>query len=168
MKFSDTRGFSLPELMIVLSVLIIFATTAVPGLAALIDQHRASAYMQQFSQHLAYARVAATSSNLPVQVCPVSDTQCEDQWQQYPVQLAVVNPVSLERTVLRELPPVFARHKLSYNRSAVTFRRDGSLNGFENGTFYYCTDQGNNWHYRLTLNQAGRSRLTKVLQPCPN
>lgn len=168
MKHSHTSGFSLPELMIVLAVLVIFATTAVPGMAALIDQYRATSYMQQFSQHLAYARVAATSSNLPVQVCPMSQTQCEDTWQQYPVQLSVLNPVSLERTVLRELPPVFARHTLNYNRSALTFRRDGSLNGFENGTFYYCADNGNNWHFRLTVNQAGRSRLTKVQQPCPH
>jgi type IV fimbrial biogenesis protein FimT len=167
MSAPRSNGFSLPELMIALAVLVIFATTAVPAMAALIDQHRASAYMQQFSQYLAYARVAATSSNLPVQVCPMSDTQCENEWQPHPVQLSVVNPVSLERTVLRELPPVFAQHKLNYNRSAITFRRDGSLNGFENGTFYYCTKEGNTWHYRLTVNQAGRSRLRKVQQPCP-
>ncbi|HSG53292.1 MAG TPA: prepilin-type N-terminal cleavage/methylation domain-containing protein, partial [Rheinheimera sp.] len=65
MKISLRNGFSLPELMIVIAVLIIFATTALPGMASMIDQHRASAYMQQLSQHLAFARLAATSSNLP-------------------------------------------------------------------------------------------------------
>lgn len=161
-------GFSLPELMIALAVLMIFSTTAVPSMAALIDQYRARAYIQQFSQHLAYARVAATSSNLPVQVCAMSATQCEQQWQDYPIQLSIINPVSSERTLLRELAPVYAQHRLSYNRDAITFRRDGSLNGFENGTFYYCAKAGSPWHYKLTLNQAGRSRLTRVLTPCPN
>ena len=38
---------------------------------------------------------------------------------------------------------------------------------FENGTFYYCPQQSYQWHYRLTVNQAGRSRLTEVATPCP-
>lgn len=160
-------GFSLPELMVTLAILIIFAGTAVPNMSAFIDQQRASAYVRQFSQHLAYARVAATSSNLPVQVCPLQAGQCVNQWQSTPVQLALQYPDNT-RLLLRELPQVYAAHKLTFNRDAITFRRDGSLNGFDNGTFIYCGKADATWHYALTVNQAGRNRLSKLSTPCPN
>ncbi|PKM21160.1 MAG: general secretion pathway protein GspH [Gammaproteobacteria bacterium HGW-Gammaproteobacteria-15] len=167
MPSTTSRGFSLPELMITLAILIIFATVAVPAMAEFIDRQRATAYVRQFSQHLAFARVAATSSNLPVQLCPAVDGKCEAQWQTAPVQLSLLYPDTNERTLLREIPAIDPRHKLIYNREAITFRRDGSLNGFENGTFYYCPQQSYQWHYRLTVNQAGRNRLTEIAAPCP-
>jgi type IV fimbrial biogenesis protein FimT len=158
-------GFSLPELLVTLAILIVFVSTALPSMLELIDHQRASAYVRQLSQYLAYARVAATSSNLPVQVCPMQQGHCSTQWRQLPIQLSVLRADN--RTLLRQLDPVPAQHKLQYNRAAVTFRRDGSLNGFENGTFYYCGREGANWHFRLTLNQAGRNRLIELAQPCP-
>lgn len=167
MSANSNRGFSLPELMITLAILIIFATVAVPAMAEFIDRQRATAYVRQFSQHLAFARVAATSSNLPVQLCPVIGGKCKAHWQSAPVQLSLLYPDSDERTILREIPAIYPQHRLIYNREAITFRRDGSLNGFENGTFYYCPHSRYQWHYRLTINQAGRSRLTEVALPCP-
>lgn len=166
MPILTSRGFSLPEVMVTLAVLVIFSTTAVPSMSALIDQHRASAYVRQFSQHLAYARVAATSSNLPVKVCPVVGDDCTSQWHSVPVQVALQYP-DATTALLRELPLVSNRHKLIFNRDALTFRRDGSLNGFENGTFVYCGKSDANWHYTLTVNQAGRNRLSKIASPCP-
>lgn len=161
-------GFSLPELMVTLAVFITFSSTAVPSFAEMIDRYRAKSYVQQLSQYLAYARVAAASSNLPVVVCPGAKTTCQKEWQLYPVQLVALNPATDKQVLLRELPQVHSGHKLSYNRDSLTFRRDGSLNGFENGTFYYCAKAGSKWHYKLTLNQAGRSRLTQVSAPCPS
>ncbi|MBZ9612542.1 GspH/FimT family pseudopilin [Rheinheimera maricola] len=163
----STAGFNLPELMITLAILLIFCTIALPAMADFIDRQRANAYVRQFSQHLAYARVAATSSNLPVQLCPVSGSQCEHQWNLHPIQLSVLQPNNAPPVLLREIPQVHSKHKLTYHRQALTFRRDGSLNGFENGTFYYCGKDGSQWHYQLTLNQAGRNRLTEVSAPCP-
>lgn len=167
MRSFTHSGFSLPEVMVTIAVLLILSTTAVPSMAAFIDQQRAQAYIRQFSMHLAYARVAATSSNLPVRVCPSSSGQCENAWQQYPIQLAVLNPATEQSELLRELPPPASRHTLRYNREAITFRRDGSLNGFENGTFFYCGKPGADWHYKVVLNQAGRNKVNLVNQPCP-
>ena len=167
MPAKSNGGFSLPELMICVSILLIFTTVAIPAMAEFIDHQRANAFIRQFSQHLAYARVAATSSNLPVQLCPVADSRCERQWHRLPLQLAILQPDGMQPVLLREIPPINPQHKLVYHRDALTFRRDGSLNGFENGTFYYCGRAGSRWHFRLTLNQAGRSRLKEVTAPCP-
>jgi len=166
MQSTSSQGFSLPELMVTLAILVIFATTAVPAMSAFIDQQRASAYVRQFSQHLAYARVAATSSNLPVKVCPRTNGECTDQWHSVPVQLSLQYP-DASIALLKELPSVSSTHRLIFNRDAITFRRDGSLNGFENGTFIYCGKEDAGWHYTLTVNQAGRNRLTKIALPCP-
>ena len=161
------NGFSLPELMVTLAILIIFATVAVPAMAQFIDRQRASAYIRQFSQHLAYARVAASSSNLPVQFCPMQNGQCSLAWQDAPLQLLLLYPNSNDSQLIRQLPALPSGHNLVYNRKAITFRRDGSLNGFENGTFYYCPKPQQQWHYRLSVNQAGRGRLTEVHSACP-
>ncbi len=167
MRVYKQRAFSLPELMVTLAVLIILTTIAVPAMAAFIDFQRAQAYMRQFSQHLAYARAAATSSNLPVRLCPQQGGQCQSDWQQLPLQLSLLYPDSNSSTLLREIAPPTKQHKLLYNRDRVTFRRDGSLNGFENGTFYYCGKAGSDWHFRLVLNQAGRNRLSHETTACP-
>ena len=161
------NGFSLPELMVTLAILVIFATVAVPAMAQFIDRQRASAYIRQFSQHLAYARVAASSSNLPVQFCPMQNGQCSLAWQDAPLQLLLLYPDSNDSQLLRQLPALPSGHNLVYNRSAITFRRDGSLEGFENGTFYYCGKASANWHFRLVLNQAGRSKLSRESSRCP-
>ncbi|MEO3679331.1 GspH/FimT family pseudopilin [Rheinheimera sp. FR7-31] len=167
MTFPARTGFSLPELLISLAILIMFTTMAVPALASFIDRQRAAAYIRQFSQHLAYARVAASSSNLPVQFCPMQDGVCTKAWHSAPVQLFVQYPSDGSSKLLRELPAVPQGHQLVYNREAISFRRDDSLNGFENGTFYYCAKPTQQWYYRLTVNQAGRGRLTEVSQACP-
>ncbi|MEH8018694.1 GspH/FimT family pseudopilin [Rheinheimera muenzenbergensis] len=167
MRAYKQRAFSLPELMVTLAVLILLATIAVPAMAAFIDFQRAQAYMRQFSQHLAFARVAAASSNLPVQLCPQQAGQCQNNWQQLPLQLSLLYPGSNDSKLLREIAPPAQQHKLLYNRERLTFRRDGSLNGFENGTFYYCGKAGSDWHFRLVLNQAGRNRLSHQTTACP-
>lgn len=167
MATGNQRAFSLPELMVTLAVLLILATITVPAMAAFIDFQRAQAYMRQFSQHLAYARAAAASSNLPVRLCPQQAGQCQNNWQQLPLHLSLFYPNDNSLKLLREIAPPAQQHKLLYNRDRVTFRRDGSLNGFENGTFYYCGKAGSDWHFRLVLNQAGRNRLSHEKTACP-
>ncbi|MGB2707488.1 MAG: pilus assembly protein, partial [Pseudoalteromonas nigrifaciens] len=50
---------------------------------------------------------------------------------------------------------------LEYPREALTFRPDGSLNGFQNGTFIYCpnSDKANLEGLALSVSQTGRIRI---------
>lgn len=161
------QGLSLLELLITLFILILMLTVVAPPLTELLHKHRAISYMQQFSRHLHYARIQATSSQLPVRVCPLSQGECEGSWQHDPIQLALINPITTELTLLRELPKPPRHHQLRYNRQQLQFRRDGSLDVLENGTFYYCPPAPYQWHIRLVINQAGRNRLSEHQQPCP-
>lgn len=161
------RGLTLLELLISISILVIMLAIATPPLTELMHKQRASSYMQQFSRHLHYARIQASSSQLPVRVCPVTGNTCQGSWQQDPVQLVLLNPLTTKTLLLREIPQVPGKHRLSYNRQQLQFRRDGSLDALENGTFYYCPPAPYQWHYRLVLNQAGRNRVTEYQQSCP-
>lgn len=161
------QGMSLLELLVALAVLVITATIAIPAMAEFINHQRATSYVRQLNYHLAYARVAAASSHQPVQLCPLQGNDCIANWQQQPLQLRQLVTATNSSVLLREIPAIHQEHRLNYNREALTFRRDGSLDGFENGTFYYCPQQHYSWHYRLTINQAGRSRLTYLAEACP-
>ena len=66
------RGLTLLELLISIIILVIMLAIVTPPLTELLHKQRASSYMQQFSRHLHYARIQASSSQLPVRVCPVT------------------------------------------------------------------------------------------------
>jgi type IV fimbrial biogenesis protein FimT len=161
------RGLTLLELMLTLAIMAILLQIALPALSELINKQRAGSYMQQLSRHLGYARIQAASSQQPVRLCPLSGTECQSSWHSYPLVMSLLNPHNDTEYVLRQLSPVFSQHQLKYNRSQLQFRRDGSLNALENGTFYYCPQASFRWHYTLVLNQAGRNRLTFQDAPCP-
>jgi type IV fimbrial biogenesis protein FimT len=161
------HGLTLLELLIAILLLAILLSISVPAMDEFIHQQRASSYVQQFERHLHYARAQASSSQQPVRLCPVVANRCQGNWQHDPLQLMLLNPLNDEAELLRELPRLPAQHRLSYNRQQLQFRRDGSLDALENGTFYYCPPGRFSWHYRLVLNQAGRGRLQHYTQPCP-
>ncbi|CAM3731815.1 GspH/FimT family pseudopilin [Rheinheimera salexigens] len=160
-------GLSLIELLVAIAIFCILVFIAIPAMAELTERQQASAYMRQFSQHLAYARIMAVSSNLPVQLCPKTGVTCSADWQHVPIQISLLHPDS-SIILLRQVPAISLPHKLVYNREQVSFRRDGSLDGFENGSFYYCPSAKYHWHYKMTLNQAGRSKLALINSACPS
>ncbi|MCB5227098.1 GspH/FimT family protein [Alishewanella sp. 16-MA] len=162
-----SRGLSLIELLVALLVLVILLSIAAPAMSELMHRQHASSYMQQFSRHLHFARIQASSSQQPVKICPIQGQHCQGQWQHDPIQLLLLDPINNETVLLRELPALKNDHRLSYHRQQLQFRRDGSLDALENGTFYYCPPSRYQWHYRLVLNQAGRNRLKRYEQACP-
>lgn len=161
------QGLTLLELLVALVILVILISIATPAMDQFIHQQRANSYLQQFNRHLHYARVQASSSQQPVRVCPVVANHCLGNWQQDPLQLLLINPLDDSSELLRELPRLPNQHRFSYSRQQLQFRRDGSLDALENGTFYYCPPSRFNWHYRIVLNQAGRARLQHYTQTCP-
>lgn len=160
------KGWTLIEMMVALLIIIIFSTIGVPSWQSFISKQRAEAYMKQLSQQLAYARVLASGQATNVRICPVNGNDCADNWSTHPLQISQWQ--YNEWQPVREFPTVHPSHQLSYHRQQLSFRRDGSLGPLENGSFRYCPETGMNWHYTLTLNQAGRSRLQRHAFACPN
>lgn len=153
-------------MMTVLLVIITFSTVGLPSWQNFISKQRAQSYMKQLSQQLTYARMLASGQATSVRVCPGVGTECDSNWSQQPLQISQWQHNSWQP--VKELPKVHPAHHLSYHRTQLSFRRDGSLGPLENGSFRYCPEAGMNWHYTLTINQAGRSRLQYQDEPCPD
>ncbi|WP_306522440.1 GspH/FimT family pseudopilin [Rheinheimera sp.] len=159
-------GFSLLELMIVLNLLLLLLLIGMPSLQEMMARQQAESYVRQLKQQLQYARVEAISSGTTVTFCPLQGSQCVNQWWQIPIQILRQTPGSGVLAKLQQLDRPQNSHWLYYNRELLQFRRDGSLNMLQNGTFIYCAKQYR-WHYKLSISQAGRSQLNYVDTPCP-
>ncbi|WP_186435283.1 GspH/FimT family pseudopilin [Rheinheimera sediminis] len=160
-------AFSLLELLLVLAIVGIVSATALPDLRQVWQRFQAEHFMRQLSQHLAYARVHAITHQKQVQICPRYGLLCNSDWNSTAIQLHQRALNSGQDVLLRELRHPIDSHQLFYNRPSLQFRRDGSLDFLESGTFVYCSKESYHWHYRLSISQAGRSRLWQENTPCP-
>jgi type IV fimbrial biogenesis protein FimT len=167
-RFTRTSdAFSLIELLLVLAIIAIVSAIGMPNLRELWLRLQAEHFMRQLSQHLAFARVHAIAQQRPVQLCPRQGAACSSDWNSVPIQLHQKALKNWQDVLLRELKHPVNSHQLFYNRASLQFRSDGSLDLLESGTFVYCSKEPYRWHFRLTISQAGRSRLWQENTPCP-
>ena len=156
-------GFSFTEILIVLLIFSLLSVLSVPPLLEYYARQTADSYIQQFRQEMTFARVKAVVQGYDVLVCPKSSTACDGLWSGSPIHITLLsNPPAVLKTI-SGLP---SGHRLYYNRQQLRFRHDGSLNALQNGTFLYCV-RDYQWHFQLTLSQAGRSQLSLQQQACP-
>jgi type IV fimbrial biogenesis protein FimT len=160
-------AFSLIELLLVLAIIAILSSVGVPNLREVWQRLQAEHFMRQLSQHLAYARVHAIAQQYPVQLCPRLGQICSPDWNAAPIQMHQKALKSWQDVLLRELTHPVNSHRLYYNRPSLQFRSDGSLDLLESGTFIYCSKEPYRWHFRLSVSQAGRSRLWQENTTCP-
>lgn len=161
------EAFSLLELLIVLTIVAILSAIGMPNLRELWQRLQAEHFMRQLSQHLAYARVHAIAQQKPVQICPRHGLLCSSDWNSAPIQLHQKGLKNWQDLLLRELKHPVNSHQLFYSRPSLQFRSDGSLDLLESGTFVYCSKEHYQWHFRLSVSQAGRSRLWQENSRCP-
>ncbi len=166
-RCASSTAFSLIELLVVLAILSMISTIGLPNLQELWHRLQAEHFMRQLSHHLVYARVHAIVQQNPVQICPRRGTVCLPDWNSAPIQLHQRALKDWQDVLLRELSHPRQSHKLFYNRPSLQFRSDGSLDLLESGTFIYCSNQPYQWHFRLSVSQAGRSRLWQENTACP-
>ncbi len=155
MNWIPFRGFSLVELLVVILLLALVATIAVPSYGALVERNRALALADQLQSQLAHARFVSVVRNRDVEVCGSSDgRRCDGSWNSGWILHVPNNDGEL-----------LSGHRLNQQQllrwrgfsKAVRFRGNGTA-PLGNGSFYICDSRTKEAVWQLTVNRQGRVR----------
>lgn len=171
-----TRGFTLIELMISVSVFGILAGVAAPSLSDLIEHTRASAAISSLTAHMALARTAAISRNRRAVLCPSNDgTQCRTDtdwsggWMLFLDDDGNRKLDSSEEVLHVDLAPTSRHLRVvsTTGRRQLRYLPDGRSAG-TNLTISICSQSGELLG-AVIVNNMGRPRSErpKVATPCP-
>lgn len=164
------QGFTLIDLLIVLAILLITAGIGLPSFANLLEENRAYNYTKTLAKQMVFARHYALNYNTSVTICPLKHSKCDTQWKE---DISVFIDYNRNRRFegkdkllgLLEDPP--HTDTLLYPRRGITYRSDGSINGFQSGTFRYCPRvKDSQFSLGLVVNQAGRTRYRQDKIDC--
>ncbi len=158
-------GFTLVELLAVLSILAILLGLGVPGLQRLVGTTRAEGSMRELYALLASARQMAVLTRRDVTLCGTADgTSCSRTWNGNPTLVFADGNRNRRADGGEEIFQVSevthsgrVRWSASGNRSYLRFRPDGAA--LEYGNFTWCPADGDTRQARqLILNVTGRPR----------
>jgi len=158
-------GFTLVELLAVLSILAILLGLGVPGMQRLVGTTRADGSMRELYALLASARQMAVLTRRDVTLCGTADgTSCSRTWNGHPTLVFADSNRNRRADAGEEIFQVSElthtgriRWSASGNRSYLRFRPDGAA--LEYGNFTWCPADGDARQARqLILNVTGRPR----------
>jgi len=141
------RGFTLVELMIVLALVAIIATVAVPQFGRLIDNNRVVSTTNSIVGLLSFARSEAIRRGARVTATAQNDS--------------MVATLAADNSVVRQIEP--ASGSIDVTNGAVTFRSSGLTTAAANVTFTVCTESPSG--RLVTVTRGGRVETTEV--NCP-
>ncbi len=154
----STRGFTLLELIIVVTISIILLTIAVPGFQTLIENNRLTSVAASIKNNLAFARSQAVSLANFVTVCPLEDNQCTDNW---------INGIDIfidsdrdgdfdsGEVLLKSGENFNLNGELVFPSNRVTYTPDGLISG-NSANFRYCTG---NSRVGVNIAYSGRAKI---------
>ena len=161
------RGFTLVELMVVLSIAAIVGAFSVSSFSALVHSTQSRTATRDLRQGLMYARVLAVKHNVLVTVCPLdSDGTCNTDWSQ-PVSI-FEDPNHNHRhdagESVRRIIQAPGSGRLTVavgNHHYFQFNPTGTSHGTW-GNITYCPNDGSaSDATRLIINWGGRVREAK-------
>lgn len=162
---SSSKGLTLVELLVVISLLALLATKAMPSFNKLIQNSQRTAAISELRQFLTLARRHSVMTGQIVTVCPTEpDGKCGRNWN---------GPVSMfadpgnQRTLLQGTqvnailpPPKFGKFIVrSLTRSYFQFRPNGFIYS-DLGNITWCPDSGETFLAgQLIISRGGRIRV---------
>lgn len=154
-------GFTLVELLVVVALLAVLATVALPALGWLAERNRAVALADLLQSHLVHARTRSVLTDPPLELCGSSDDeQCDGGWHRG----WLLRPVGSEA--------ILARHRLEsrdqlrwrgFNNDTIRYHRNGTATT-GNGRFFICNGEAQ-VVVQLVINRQGRVRRLQGLEP---
>jgi type IV fimbrial biogenesis protein FimT len=164
-------GFSLPELMIAVTLSSILLSMAIPAFSTLIDDTGLSSQVNEFAGYLNYARSEAIKTGKRVEICKSADgASCNSgsDWQDGWIVFVDADTNRLRNGDEPLLQSGVATAKtLAIDYSAfptdnyVVYYPDGMSLG--NGTFIFCDERGATQAHALILYKTGRLRSADTM-----
>ncbi|WP_395502578.1 GspH/FimT family pseudopilin [Ectopseudomonas mendocina] len=136
-----TSGFTLVELMIVITLLAIVATIATPGFTDMIERNRLQSQAEALRSFLLYARGEAVTQRSTVTV----ETDDENAW-----------VIERDGTTIRQLEHNPELVTLRSSAETITFRSNGTATA---ATFTVCHDDNPTRGYFLEIQASGATSL---------
>ena len=166
------RGFTLVELVTVLTVLSVLLALGVPAFSQLMESARVSGVFHELTSSLASARMVAISERAPISVCPSQDgSNCrrdlswDDGWIVFIDTRRTAQPAT-DDDVLRQSGP--APHDIAIRATAGRHYLRYQPSGFGYGTnltLRLCSRRTGYELGAVVVNNAGRVRSERPLKP---
>jgi type IV fimbrial biogenesis protein FimT len=171
MAKTNQSGFTLIELMIVTSILVILIAVGVPGLQAFIKNNRMVANTNLMMVSIKTARSEAMTQRTPVTLCRSSDgAACGGTWSDGHIAFLDADAdgtVDGGETILLynrvDNPDIVVTYS---GGNFMTFDRRGRAVG-TSGAMLFCDDRGSEYARGITVDPIGRSRTTGGALVCP-
>lgn len=161
------RGFTLPELLISLSIVAILAAIAVPGFERSVQTQQASSVMQSLQDQLELARHMAISSNRQVVICTANRnaSRCVESRDWSGALLSFIDAnhnaqLDAGDKLISSIPLLAEQGQVSSNANGyLSFDPFGNLAGIGK-SFRYCPENASTRMARgLSVNAQGRYRV---------
>ncbi|WP_295580407.1 GspH/FimT family pseudopilin [uncultured Lamprocystis sp.] len=179
MNMRRASGFTLVEIMVVLTIAVILLAVAVPSFQSLVRNGRRAALTNEFVLALTFAKSEAVKRGVPVTVCSrATNTTCttgdgatwDNGWLIFvdnDHDGIVDDADTPPDLVLRAFPALPDGSTLRGGaRKRVTFHGTGFSKGFTD-TFRLCDPRGTTEGKAIVLSNQGRVRTTSGTTLCP-
>ncbi len=180
MEPRNTKGFTLIDLLITLSVLSILIFQVVPSFRQLINSSTLTTSQNQFLSAVQYARSEAVTHNYTTYMCARSELECsgDNQWEDGWIIYSDLNnngQLDDEGEILRVFDSLSSGFTLrpNINTSAFKFMSDGVIRKVNGSlpmmTLTLCSPNANeqnieNNALEIVLNRLGRARIQKGIE----
>lgn len=163
------HGFTLLELLIVISIAGILFGIAIPSFASLIQSTQSQRLGNDLINLISHARHQAVMRNHTVTLCGSTDGElCDGSWNKHILAFIDKNKdkeIDDEDYLLNNWSLFKAGESLSWrsfqNKRYLQLHANG-MTYYQNGNFTYCPEDKNTQHaVHWILNQAGHLRLAK-------
>lgn len=143
-------GVTLPELLVVVSIIALAVTVAIPVISEAVRSARIQTATDQFAVSLMAARMLAVTRQTPVDVTVAVHPA---NYYEYPDRHGRLKRFELPKGV-----------RISASSNPITFRADGSVEGGASTTFEAVVG-GAGKRYEVDVSILGISKVTRLAEP---